>query len=151
MCNVLYGWAHIIRVSRTSPSLAHTSTAHYYTHTYTSTHTISFHHQNIPYCSKSVSGCRIDTGTLSTYKHLITNHQNYNTHITYVPNTKTPIPIFLFCSFIYLKNTDADSCFPPFQRLLFHFGLNPPDRIETINSSVGRSSNGIQFGGNCYS
>lgn len=131
--NVLYEWAHIIRESRTSPPLTHT---HIYstTHTY-SPHTISFHHQNIPY-SKSVSGCRIDTGTLSTYKHLITNHQNYNTHITYVPNTKTSIPIPLFCSFIYLKNMVVDSC-PPLPGIVIPFRIEPPDRIETINSSVG--------------
>jgi hypothetical protein len=134
---------------RVSHILSHTRT-HIYstTHTY-APHTISFHHQNIPYCRKSGSGCRIDTGTLSTYKHLITNHQNYNTHITYLPNTKTPIPIHLFCLFIYLKNTVADS-YPPLPRIVIPFRIEPPDRIETVNSSVGGSSDGIQFGGNCY-
>ena len=97
--------------------VSHIPLSHTHTHIYSTTHiysphTISFHHQNIPYCRKSVSGCRIDTGTLSTYKHLITNHQNYNTHITYLPNTKTSVPILLVCMFIYLKNMVADSC-PP--------------------------------------
>src|ERR1700726_4216037 len=80
ICDVIVWWAHNKEcLALTSPPT--------HSRTLPLTHTLNSAHHQISLHCVTVSGCRIDTGTLSAYKHLITNTQN-------TPNTQriSPIP-----------------------------------------------------------